>query len=74
LVRDWWDERRRSASERLPDPDPENVTGVAGVLGHSSLETSEKYYNRANMVDANNRYQQTLRALRRGRGAPACAD
>jgi hypothetical protein len=51
--------------------DPEDITGVASLLGHATLETSEKHYNKARMVDAGARYHQAIRQHRKGRGARA---
>ena len=45
--------------------DPEHVRITAPVLGHSSLKTSEKYYNHAQGLVATDRYQTTIEALRK---------
>jgi integrase/recombinase XerD len=59
---------RHIAATTIATDDPENITGVAGVLGHSTLETSEKHYNKAKMVDAGRRYQSTVKSARKSRG------
>jgi len=60
---------RHIAATTIATDDPENITGVAGVLGHATLETSEKHYNKAKMIDAVRRYQVTLRAARSSAGS-----
>ena len=45
--------------------DPENATGIAAILGHASLETSERYYNLAKSVHASERFNETITDLRR---------
>ncbi len=62
---------RHIATTTIATEDPEGVTGVAAVLGHADLRTSEKHYNRAKMVDAARTYQATLKDLRKGRGRTA---
>jgi integrase/recombinase XerD len=43
---------------------PEHVHITAGLLGHSSLRTSERYYNHANSVEATHRLQAEVRLMR----------
>jgi integrase/recombinase XerC len=40
-------------------------TDIMNVLGHKSIATSEKYYNKAKVVDATQRLQETVDAKRR---------
>ena len=51
---------RHLAATTIATADPEGVADIQGVLGHASPTTGEKYYNKAKMVDAGRRYQQTL--------------
>ena len=44
---------------------PAEVRIVARILGHSTLETSEKFYNLAGMLTAQQRYLEALNRLRR---------
>jgi integrase/recombinase XerD len=53
---------RHIAATTIATEDPGNVMSVPAVLGHATLETSEQHYNKAKMVDAGRRYQETLRA------------
>jgi len=48
---------------------PEHVHIVAAILGHSTLETSEKYYNLADGLEAGRRYHDAIEE-RRNRCAP----
>ncbi len=59
---------RDIAATTIATEDPENITGVPSVLGHTRLETSERHYNKAKMVDATCRYQDAVGAIRKGRG------
>ncbi|MGH6955123.1 MAG: tyrosine-type recombinase/integrase [Caulobacteraceae bacterium] len=56
---------RHLAATTIATDDPEGVTAVAAVLGHTSLETSEIHYNKAKQVDAGRQYQAVVEALRR---------
>jgi integrase len=49
---------------------PANVTDVARLLGHATLETSEKYYTLANASAACARYQAVVRRKRKTRMEP----
>jgi len=50
--------------------DPEHVQIVAAILGHSSLETSERYYNLARGLEAGRRYHGEIKAIRDRAGPP----
>jgi len=47
---------------------PEQVMIIARILGHSTLATSEAYYNQAGMLSAHKRYMSALTQLRDGPG------
>lgn len=51
---------RHLAATTIATANPEGVMDIQGVLGHASPAAGEKYYNKAKMVDAGRRYQQTL--------------
>lgn len=61
---------RRMAATTVASADPEGATGIAALLHHSRLETSEIHYNKARQVDAGLRYQTIVRRPRAPR--PAC--
>ena len=44
--------------------DPEHVPIIAAILGHSTLDTSERYYNQAQRQEAGRRYHWTIKAIR----------
>lgn len=48
---------------------PEQAAAIAGVLGHSSMATSEKHYNQARMLEAGSEYHRILEGRRRRRSA-----
>ena len=50
--------------------DPEHVQIVAAILGHSCLETSERYYNLARGLEAGRRYHGEIKAIRDRAGPP----
>jgi integrase/recombinase XerD len=43
---------------------PEHVQIIAAILGHSTLETSERYYNQARGLEAGRRYHRTIKGIR----------
>lgn len=45
--------------------DPENVRTAAALLGHASLETTNRHYNQAKALEAVGHYQQQICRLRR---------
>ena len=57
---------RDCAATSIATIGPEHVQIVLPILGHSSLATSEKYYNQARSLEAGRRYQRTIAELRRG--------
>jgi integrase/recombinase XerD len=64
---------RHIAATTIATDDPENITAVPSVLAHATIETSERFYNRAKQIDAADRYQGivTERRRRGPRGAKA---
>jgi integrase len=56
---------RSIAATTIASVTPDNVTDVAGVLGHASLAVSEKYYTKARTVEAGRAYHGTISTLRR---------
>src|SRR5579863_9283425 len=44
--------------------DPEHVQIVAAILGHSALETSQKYYDLSGTVEAGRRYHGVIKPIR----------
>jgi integrase/recombinase XerD len=59
---------RHIAATTLAEANPEGGTEIAGLLAHSSLGISEKYYNQARQIAAGDRYAQILEARRRAGG------
>jgi len=51
---------RHVAATAMAESDPDSVTAIAGLLGHSDLRTSERYYNMARQVAAVGRYEAIL--------------
>jgi integrase len=60
---------RHVAATVIAEDDPDGVAAVAGLLAHSTLETSEKYYIQASQIAAGARYQAVI-AKARGQRAP----
>jgi integrase len=58
---------RHVAASTIAADDPEGVTGIAAVLHHASLKTSEAHYNKARQMEACRQYQSTVARLRRRR-------
>lgn len=58
---------RHIAATTIAEADPNGVTNIAGLLGHSTLGTSEKYYNQARQIAAADRYAAILQIKRRRR-------
>jgi integrase/recombinase XerD len=54
-----------SAATSVATEDPSHVYIVKNVLGHSTLKTAERYYMHAQAVDAAQRHQKLVLALRR---------
>jgi integrase/recombinase XerD len=55
---------RDAAATTLAIHDPKHVRVAAAVLGHTSFQTTEKYYNQAIGLDAHRRYANVLSSLR----------
>jgi integrase/recombinase XerD len=58
---------RDCAATSIAVEDPDHVQITAGVLGHSSLSTSERHYNHAESLQAARRYQGRIQELRQRR-------
>jgi integrase/recombinase XerD len=56
---------RDCAATSVATEDPEHVFIVPSLLGHSSLQTSQQYYDHAQSNHAASRYQEFVLALRR---------
>ncbi len=55
---------RDCAATTIAIEDPEHVSIIAQILGHSNSITAEKNYNQAGTLEASRRYQEMLRKLR----------
>ena len=68
---------RDCAATTIATNDPEHVHVITSILGHSSLATSEHYYNHARSLQAAHSYQNLILQLRQqrplDRWRPACA-
>jgi integrase/recombinase XerD len=62
---------RDGAATAIAVVDPEHVSTIATVLGHSTLATSERHYNQARGLEAGRRYHDTIETLRRRKGSAA---
>lgn len=60
---------RDCAATAIATTVPEEVGLILPVLGHSTLATSERHYNHAQMLDAGERYQETIASLERPTGS-----
>ena len=60
---------RDSAATSIAVEDPDRVHIVRNILGHATLRTSERHYNRAQSMEALRRYQDRILQLRQGRRA-----
>ena len=56
---------RDSAATSIAIEDPEHVHIIRSVLGHSTIQTSERYYVHAQSLEASRRYQRRILELRR---------
>ena len=61
---------RDAAATTLAIHDPKHVRIAAAILGHTSFQTTEKYYNQALVLDAHRRYAETLSRLRQSSKRP----
>lgn len=59
---------RDCAATTIATEDPDHVLAAMRLLGHASLQTTERYYVIANTRAALRRHQEQIRALRRGAG------
>lgn len=58
---------RRIANTTIATANPEDAEDTLHVLGHSSIATSERYYNRARMVSAGHSLHGAIANLRKGK-------
>lgn len=56
---------RHIAATSVALDDPEHVNIIASILGHATLRTSERYYNRARTIEAASALQSVVRDLRK---------
>jgi integrase len=59
---------RDCAATSIAIVDPVHVRIIAAILGHSTMDTSERYYNQARGLEAGRRYQDTVAGLRKDGG------
>ncbi len=59
---------RHLAATTIATDNPEGATGIAVVLSHKRLETSEANYNKARQADAAHLYQTAIGKRGAGRG------
>ena len=57
---------RHIAATTIATADPKGAMDIKAVLGHTSMQSSDKYYNRAQLVGASMAYQRTLSDIRNG--------
>ena len=55
---------RTCAATSIAKDDPVNIRAATRLLHHAHISTTERYYNRAQTIDASRRYQSYLDALR----------
>jgi integrase/recombinase XerD len=55
---------RDAAATSIAIEDPEHVGIILAILGHSTIRTSETYYNQATGIEAARRYQGVIAAFR----------
>ena len=55
---------RDAAATAIAIYDPENVLIIKVILGHSTIQTAEKYYNLAGSLEASRRHHETIAELR----------
>ena len=58
---------RGSLATTLAIEDPDHVRAASVILGHATPRTTERYYNRAQSIDAARSYQDMLQDLIRSR-------
>lgn len=63
---------RHIAATAIATSTPEAAMEIATVLGHDTIKTAEKYYNRAEILGAGTTYQGSLAAYRGAKKRNAC--
>jgi integrase/recombinase XerD len=61
---------RHAAATWIASYEPEQVQIIAAILGHSTLQTSDDYYNLAGTLEAGRRYHGVIKPMR-SRAMPA---
>jgi integrase/recombinase XerD len=56
---------RHAAATSMAIDDPHHARLIAGLLGHRTLRTAERYYNKAQALEAARSYDQAIGRLRR---------
>jgi integrase/recombinase XerD len=56
---------RDCAATTIATEDPDHVLSIAPLLGHATLRTAERHYNHARSIEANRRFQVSVRQARR---------
>ena len=56
---------RDCAASAMATDDPEHILAAARILGHASLQTTNRHYNQSQMIAAGRRYQSAIIDLRR---------
>lgn len=60
---------RDAVATTIATEDPEHVGMILPILGHSSLQVSEKHYNQAKTLESGRKYLSILESLRVPKGA-----
>ena len=55
---------RACLATTIATEDPEHVLASARILGHTSIQTTERSYNKAKMTEAMQRYHEILHELK----------
>jgi len=57
---------RDCAATSIAIHDPAHICSVQAILGHGRIETSERYYNQAQGIEASRRFQKNLAEMEKG--------
>ena len=55
---------RDCAASALATDDPEHILAIARILGHASIDTSNRHYNQSRMTAAGNIFHEVLAGLK----------
>ena len=61
---------RHVAATSIAEFDPEHVNVIRDILGHATLNTAEKHYNRATGISSCNALQSLVGTIRKSQGCP----